>query len=114
MIVFIRMNDGTALYQVAGSDAAPMGAERALRTAHGIHGGNCFYCKEPVPVAALTIDHAAPRARGGGRNLQNLLVSCRPCNQRKGANPIEVHNPEAGREWLSAVVKQMLERLNRL
>jgi 5-methylcytosine-specific restriction endonuclease McrA len=113
-IVFIRMNQAVPLYQVAGSAAGPMGAEKALRTAHGLHGGACFYCKKPVPKDALTIDHAQPVASGGGKELQNLLVACGVCNHSKGARPIELFKPDAGREWLSALLDQVQARLNRL
>lgn len=114
MVVFVDMLNGTPRYQVAGSDLAPRGAEKALRLAHERHGGNCFYCKKPVATDALTIDHVQPRAAGGGADIQNLLIACAPCNKRKGATVIEFFKPEAGREWLSAVLHQVQARLNRL
>lgn len=115
MLVYIRSDgNGRNLYQVAGSSAGPKGAEKALKDAHNIHGGVCFYCHKPVKPDELTIDHADPRAVGGATDLQNLLISCRPCNVEKGCRPIEFYKPEAGREWLSAVLAQVQDRLNRL
>jgi len=113
-IVFVRMNRKTPLYQVAGSALPAMGARNALREAHQLHGGRCFYCTQPVRKGELDIDHAEPRASGGGEHLQNLLACCRPCNARKGSLPIETFAPEAGREWLTAALKQIRDRLNRL
>lgn len=101
-------------YQVAGSEASPRGAEKALRVAHEVHGGDCFYCKKPIAAEALTIDHAEPIARGGGEELQNLLIACRPCNSLKGAKAIELFDADAGREWLSATLVRIQARLNRL
>ncbi len=53
----------------------------------------CSYCgKIPLfknskitPASKLaTLDHVHPRSRGGGEyDLNNLVVSCRPCNAKK-------------------------------
>jgi 5-methylcytosine-specific restriction endonuclease McrA len=44
----------------------------------------CQYCgKRPGP-SELNLDHVVPRARGGTDSWDNLVVSCRPCNMRKG------------------------------
>jgi 5-methylcytosine-specific restriction endonuclease McrA len=114
MVVYARTNGTTPLYLVAGSDAAAMGADKALRAAYQLHGGVCFYCKKKIGEGQLTIDHAQPAAIKPIKDIQNLVIACRPCNLEKGAKPIEFFNAEAGREWLSAVLAQVHERLNRL
>jgi 5-methylcytosine-specific restriction endonuclease McrA len=44
----------------------------------------CQYCgKRPGP-AELNLDHVVPRSRGGGDSWDNLVVSCRHCNLKKG------------------------------
>ena len=44
----------------------------------------CQYCgKRPGP-AELNLDHVVPRSRGGTDCWENLVVSCRPCNLKKG------------------------------
>ena len=47
----------------------------------------CAYCgKKDVP---LQVEHIVPRARGGSNRVSNLTLACQPCNQKKGAQPIE-------------------------
>lgn len=45
----------------------------------------CQYCA----AAAENIDHVVPRARGGQHVWENVVASCRPCNARKGDQPLE-------------------------
>jgi hypothetical protein len=115
MVIFAELNQHkTPVYLVAGIDGSPMRADKALRAAHKKFGGRCYYCKKPVPHDQLSIDHAEPEANGGKGALQNLLIACKPCNQKKGQTAIEVYKPEAGRDWLSAVLRQVQDRLARL
>ena len=115
MVVYKRTDgNGTPLYLVAGSNCGEVGAERALRTAHDLHGGECFYCKHEVPKGELTLDHVEPEASGGSAHLPNLVIAHKRCNIAKGHQPIESYSPEAGREWLTALLKQVQDRLNRL
>ena len=48
--------------------------------------GVCRYCGGDDD---LTIDHIVPRCQGGGDELRNLAVACRPCNSRKGGRTPE-------------------------
>jgi 5-methylcytosine-specific restriction endonuclease McrA len=51
-------------------------------------GRACVYCgKEGVP---LQREHIQAKARSGSNRISNLTLSCEPCNQTKGAQPIEV------------------------
>ena len=48
----------------------------------------CAYCDtEHVP---LQIEHIVARARGGTNRISNLTLACGPCNQAKGALPIQM------------------------
>jgi 5-methylcytosine-specific restriction endonuclease McrA len=47
-------------------------------------GHQCQYCGRQLPVRDLNVDHVLPRSRGGGDTWENLVVSCRHCNLRKG------------------------------
>jgi len=47
----------------------------------------CAYCEaQHIP---LQVEHIVPRALGGTNRVSNLTLACQPCNQKKGAQPIE-------------------------
>jgi len=46
--------------------------------------GKCFWCGVKVGDA-YHVDHVVPLARGGSNGPENLVISCAPCNQSKGA-----------------------------
>ncbi|WP_381421791.1 HNH endonuclease [Sphingorhabdus arenilitoris] len=105
------------LYQVAGSSAGACGAEKALRSAMKIHGGNCFYCNKAMkgePSLDWTLDHVEPTVLGGKSDLFNLVIACKPCNNKKGHQPIDAFNPKAGKKWLSSLKTQIDARLAKL
>tara|TARA_R110002110_G_scaffold64634_3_gene178560 strand:+ start:3932 stop:4363 length:432 start_codon:yes stop_codon:yes gene_type:complete len=52
----------------------------ALRVQHF----RCFYCREPLSSAAVTGDHARPRARRGKTTADNIKATCLRCNKFKG------------------------------
>ncbi len=52
----------------------------------------CQYCGEEFPFVDLTLDHVIPSSRGGTNEWDNLVASCKKCNQRKGnRTPQESH-----------------------
>ena len=52
----------------------------------------CQYCDQAYPKAELTVDHVAPRSRGGGHTWDNVVTACLRCNQRKGGRTPEEAN----------------------
>ncbi|MFT5674602.1 MAG: hypothetical protein ACI808_000524 [Paraglaciecola sp.] len=46
---------------------------------------SCVYCAGASGDEILNIDHKHPRAKRGGNSVSNLVVSCRTCNEEKGA-----------------------------
>ncbi len=51
----------------------------------------CQYCGRVFTPADLTLDHIVPRSLGGDSTWDNLVASCRSCNNRKGdRSPEEV------------------------
>jgi len=44
----------------------------------------CQYCGRRPSQRDLNVDHIVPRSRGGQDSWENLVVSCRTCNLRKG------------------------------
>lgn len=61
-------------------------------------GAICAYCRAP----ATTWDHIHPLHWGGADHPDNLTPACRPCNQRKGEQPVEVWrmSPAERKRWL--------------
>lgn len=45
---------------------------------------SCQYCGKVLSAANITMDHVLPRAQGGGTSFLNCVVSCQPCNNKKG------------------------------
>lgn len=45
--------------------------------------GKCYYCHQTVPYKELTMDHLVPLTRGGRSTRDNLVPSCKTCNNRK-------------------------------
>lgn len=113
-IVYAREHNGRAVYFFAGTAGGPWNALNALAASHKIHGGACFYCKQNVAKGQGTIDHVEPLSLGGRSSLQNLVLACKPCNARKGHQVIDAYNPDAGKEWLQALLVQVQERLGRI
>lgn len=50
-------------------------------------GYTCQYCG--TRGKDLTIDHVAPRSRGGESVWNNVVTACRECNLRKGSKTLE-------------------------
>jgi 5-methylcytosine-specific restriction endonuclease McrA len=44
----------------------------------------CQYCGYRFPKAQLTLDHVTPVVQGGRKSWENIVTSCKPCNQKKG------------------------------
>jgi len=52
----------------------------------------CCYCGKKYNVKDLNLDHVVPRAQGGQTNWENIVLSCFPCNIKKGSRtPAEAH-----------------------
>lgn len=60
-------------------------------------GTRCGYCRTSSQVIGqpLTVEHIIPRALGGSSHEDNLWLSCRRCNEFKGAQ-VEATDPETG------------------
>jgi len=44
----------------------------------------CQYCGKRPDPKELNLDHVIPRSRGGVESWENLVVSCKVCNLKKG------------------------------
>ncbi len=63
--------------------------------------GSCQYCGHKVPRPEATYDHVTPRSQGGLTRWENIVISCMPCNQKKGGRRPE----QAGMHLRSEPVK---------
>ena len=45
--------------------------------------GTCYYCGCQVAHRQLTMDHLVPLSRGGRSTKDNLVPSCKDCNNKK-------------------------------
>ena len=43
----------------------------------------CQYCATRFREGDLTIDHVIPKSKGGSSAWDNVVVACKPCNQKK-------------------------------
>ncbi len=46
----------------------------------------CQYCAKEFKVSELTIDHIIPKSKGGKTRWDNIVASCKACNNKKGRN----------------------------
>jgi hypothetical protein len=44
----------------------------------------CYFCKNPLKINALTFDHYLPRSKNGTMDVFNLVICCKRCNKLKG------------------------------
>lgn len=47
--------------------------------------GQCAYCGKE---GKLEVEHVQPRSQGGSNSMNNLVVACRPCNEKKGSRSL--------------------------
>jgi len=116
-LVFARLHSNemkVPLYWVAGAAGGPWGAMKSLKKAVEVHGATCFYCSAALTKDTATIDHVEGQTGDAPNAIQNLVLSCKPCNAKKGHFPIDAFKPEAGRAWLQALLVQIEERLRKL
>ena len=69
--------------------------------------GCCIYCGIHASKAKMEIEHVIPRSRGGTDSLNNLVFSCRACNDAKGSQDVQTYlkgNP--------SVLRRVKARLN--
>ena len=74
------------LDEIVRLEACPSWAE-ARQIVLQRDGNRCAYCRETTDNPH--IDHVLPRSRGGTDEVENLVVSCAPCNLSKGARTPE-------------------------
>ena len=49
----------------------------------------CIYCGILASKAKMEIEHVVPKSKGGADSLNNLVLSCKACNQAKGNQDVQ-------------------------
>lgn len=52
------------------------------------HNRTCVYCSGVSGDNILEVEHIVPRSKGGTNSIKNLTLSCKCCNQHKGADSL--------------------------
>lgn len=50
----------------------------------------CHYCRTPMEWRSATVDHIKPKCCGGLDNIDNVVLSCQPCNALRGNMPYAI------------------------
>lgn len=75
----------------------------------GLNAFLCPYCRAPIDILSMTLDHKMPVKLGGSLDLDNLEPICADCNNLKGALTVEEFIEL--RRWLSVVSPNMQAEL---
>lgn len=49
----------------------------------------CYYCQTVIKTSELHWEHIIPLSKGGPHSVDNLCVSCAPCNLKKGTKSVQ-------------------------
>jgi 5-methylcytosine-specific restriction endonuclease McrA len=52
----------------------------------------CYWCSVRVFTKTCHMDHINPLAKGGSHSIENLCISCQPCNNKKCASDLQTWN----------------------
>ena len=69
--------------------------------------GKCHYCKKSIKREEATMDHVIPIKNTKYHSTANCVVSCGPCNQKKGSQE------KIPLEWWEVFIQEGLKRLDR-
>lgn len=62
-------------------EGLPSKRKRLFADANGI----CYLCEKPMLFSEATTDHVYPKSRGGSDRYENLKLTHRKCNGKKGS-----------------------------
>lgn len=88
------------------------GRRRIVKALLARDGRHCYWCH--VQFKGLydpTVEHLIPRARGGGNNMENLVLACDWCNQKRGIMTIREFRAWLAKNWVSPEHRRQRARL---
>lgn len=76
--------------------------ESVKKTVFRFQNGKCAYCGKKLSKLERTLDHVVPLSKGGAKHsIENIVMSCRLCNQKKGSCSPEYYYDQLRRfTWL--------------
>ena len=81
----VRRRAGFSLEaNVKGAMAKAIRREQKKRLFAGRERVPCCFCGRELTRQEATLEHIRPRSRGGGMEIENLTLSCQPCNSERG------------------------------
>ena len=54
-----------------------------------MQGGQCFFCRQPLPRGEASIEHLVASANGGTNSEENCVACCRTLNSLLGSKSIK-------------------------
>ncbi len=60
----------------------------------------CFYCNAQLTFNESTLDHVIPLSKGGSNRIENLVLACSDCNQKKD-NKLDFKAPKEDQSALN-------------
>lgn len=69
---------------VTNRNAIKISGTPSLQYLYTAHKGICQICLHKKPIKEMTIEHIMPRSKGGPHTLENVTLTCSPCNSMKG------------------------------
>jgi hypothetical protein len=75
------------------------------------HNRTCVYCSGVSGDNILEVEHIVPRSRGGTNNIKNLTLSCKCCNQYKGADSLDAWSARLSNSKLDTIRKAGIKRV---
>ena len=75
------------------------------------HRRTCVYCGGVSGDNILEVEHIVPKSKGGTDSVKNLTLSCKCCNQHKGADSLEQWSSRLGKNKLDTARKAGINRV---
>jgi 5-methylcytosine-specific restriction endonuclease McrA len=80
-----RKREATRLARsVPGAVAAGIRRELRRQLFEGRERVPCCFCARELTFEEATLEHIRPKSRGGPTTIENLTLSCEPCNSARG------------------------------
>ncbi|MCH9742803.1 MAG: HNH endonuclease [Proteobacteria bacterium] len=75
------------------------------------HNRTCVYCSGASGDPVLEVEHIHPRSKGGTNSIKNLTLSCKCCNQHKGADSLDQWSERLGNSKIDTARKAGIKRV---